>query len=53
MTNQTKDHNRNPFYQVWKWIGMNSNNNLTYDVYVYLSKRFGFYDRLLKESEYE
>jgi hypothetical protein len=53
MTTQTKDHIRNPFYQVWKWIGMNSNNNLTYGVYVYLSKRFGFYDRLLKESGYE
>ena len=53
MTTLTKDHNRNPFYQVWKWIGMNSNNNLTYGVYVYLSKRFGFYDRLLKESNYE
>ena len=32
---------------------MNSNNNLIYGVYVYLSIRFGFYDRLLKESNYE
>ena len=44
---------RNLFYSIWKQIGMNSNNNLTYGLYVYLSKRFGFYERLLKESNYE
>jgi hypothetical protein len=53
MTSPRKDLNRNPFYKVFRWVGMNSNNNLIYGVYVYLSKRFGFYDRLLKESNYE